>query len=803
MDTSFLQQPPSNQVLEQINKEMQGLSSASSSIGVFLAEMNPSEQVQPAFQSQSHLSSQAPQQHHHRPSPSLSPSPSQPIPGSMHFNDAPLFGFKASSASVPSSSSATLNMSLQLQSAPDAFSSRMMTDSSSYYTTPQPHQQAILQPLAMLSREESSSIAFASHPPSPPFGPTSTLNSIMPGQDTNSMILDASVNKGEPSPASWVWDATYQPTHIGTGDPALQKHIHRQEMQQQHQMSLHNPHRIECTQESSFEDPQFHHKKEEFMSLPAPPTLSVQLADDSFWQSSGKSGTGDGLNPLGGSIPSVLFEPTLESTISTTSSLTSSSSAADSASTSLSASPRRSKSATNTGKIRRRSSKPIQAMLSSSHASAGSSSSSRARSYSIASTSASLSLPSSFSATTGTISTSLPGSGRAGVEIREPGYPFMNDTNEPNVMGIDMAASLSIGMNMSMSNLRSPLGDSTMERDFGTMDHSDDNTLFPSTMAVSAVTSQLEPSSLMDADALDFDLDTLLSNSTGFQSSSLAPSFPRSAASIPSPSAPTSSSPPTTPSSMACHPSTPSIVTNTENTSDMITTATVMMMTPTPTVKQILLPPLLPCPVSGCKKSFARSYNLNTHLKTQHNLNPQDPESTLSASSSPSSSTATAAATSSFSSSQPAPSSTTILAPVPVAQSSSATTEITNPTPAISPPRPFPCHLCPRVFSRKHDLQRHIRVHTGSKPYVCMNCQKAFARTDALCRHYKVEEACRTMAENLEADEGVRMLQQNHAQQTLQLEVKELQKAQKLRNQQQKQQMFQQNFHGSASMDFF
>ncbi|ORZ27898.1 hypothetical protein BCR41DRAFT_294195, partial [Lobosporangium transversale] len=47
----------------------------------------------------------------------------------------------------------------------------------------------------------------------------------------------------------------------------------------------------------------------------------------------------------------------------------------------------------------------------------------------------------------------------------------------------------------------------------------------------------------------------------------------------------------------------------------------------------------------------------------------------------------------------------------------------------------FPCHLCTRIFSRKHDLQRHIRVHTGSKPYVCMSCQKAFARTDALCRH--------------------------------------------------------------------
>ncbi|CAO3614411.1 unnamed protein product [Mucor fragilis] len=55
----------------------------------------------------------------------------------------------------------------------------------------------------------------------------------------------------------------------------------------------------------------------------------------------------------------------------------------------------------------------------------------------------------------------------------------------------------------------------------------------------------------------------------------------------------------------------------------------------------------------------------------------------------------------------------------------------------------FACCACPRSFARKHDLQRHIRVHTGAKPYSCLNCTKAFARTDALKRHLRMEEACR------------------------------------------------------------
>ena len=72
-------------------------------------------------------------------------------------------------------------------------------------------------------------------------------------------------------------------------------------------------------------------------------------------------------------------------------------------------------------------------------------------------------------------------------------------------------------------------------------------------------------------------------------------------------------------------------------------------------------------------------------------------------------------------------------------------------TAAFGQERSFACHLCPRIFSRKHDLHRHIRVHTGSKPYLCTNCHKAFARTDALCRHYKVENDCRQVLMEVEA----------------------------------------------------
>lgn len=58
--------------------------------------------------------------------------------------------------------------------------------------------------------------------------------------------------------------------------------------------------------------------------------------------------------------------------------------------------------------------------------------------------------------------------------------------------------------------------------------------------------------------------------------------------------------------------------------------------------------------------------------------------------------------------------------------------------------RARPPHVCPHCqleIIRSHDLERHLRVHTGEAPYKCPLCKAAFKRSDALSRHHKTVHA--------------------------------------------------------------
>ncbi|MBW0485430.1 hypothetical protein O181_025145 [Austropuccinia psidii MF-1] len=49
---------------------------------------------------------------------------------------------------------------------------------------------------------------------------------------------------------------------------------------------------------------------------------------------------------------------------------------------------------------------------------------------------------------------------------------------------------------------------------------------------------------------------------------------------------------------------------------------------------------------------------------------------------------------------------------------------------------------CLQAFARRHDRDRHQRMHTGEKPYECPQCSKRFMRSDALNRHRLMEPRC-------------------------------------------------------------
>ncbi len=56
-------------------------------------------------------------------------------------------------------------------------------------------------------------------------------------------------------------------------------------------------------------------------------------------------------------------------------------------------------------------------------------------------------------------------------------------------------------------------------------------------------------------------------------------------------------------------------------------------------------------------------------------------------------------------------------------------------------PARFPCHLCPKRYTRASVLRFHLRTHTEARPFICTVCGKAFGRQHDYKRHEALHRA--------------------------------------------------------------
>ena len=49
----------------------------------------------------------------------------------------------------------------------------------------------------------------------------------------------------------------------------------------------------------------------------------------------------------------------------------------------------------------------------------------------------------------------------------------------------------------------------------------------------------------------------------------------------------------------------------------------------------------------------------------------------------------------------------------------------------------FACPYCPKEMSTKHNMKKHIRIHTGEKPFICIHCKKCYSDKSNLNWHLR------------------------------------------------------------------